>query len=650
MKSNIKKSLLFALTVAVLTVLTVFSVSAKTVTKNKLVYEVKDKTAVLIECKSNAKKIKVPSKVGKYKVTAIGEWAFSGKERLQSVELPKTVTRIGKAAFNECGTLKKIVIPSKVTRISSSAFWYCTSLEKAVIPASVTKFGKNVFEGCDKLTAYVVKGSKGEKYIKKQKNITLAYRYMTSLKLDAESVILSEGETYSLSVAKKPKKLYNSKVTFSSDNSEVVSVNGKGLMTAKAPGTAVITCKAKDGSGKRAVCTVRVRAKKSNKAVSVAPVAPATVTGMKAGSVSDSSVTLSWNSVKDASGYKIYLADADGAYIYKWATSSAHAEIKGLTAGTEYTFAVKAYKRNYYSSTDSVSYSAPVTAKTLPGKVSVITAEDELIYPDKMTLSWSAVDGSEGYNLYIYDKTEKDYVLYESTEALTCEVTGLRSDTVYRFRIKTYSGEDKTEGSFSETFSFTTDYLPSEGYQAAEGFIKALSQTKNLENSFELYTRYDVSDFEGVSDEISSVEDALYIKERGSYTFEKGQADKDGEKITVSDVIYPYSDESSLIRGDIISDTVEFAENGSGYTVSFSVSSREAENIIELTDIEKLKEEFPGFVLNSFETDDVTVSAKITEGIFEYLQVSVPVKLAFFLGGEKYEIAYTVSQSYYLFG
>ena len=39
MNSKIKKSLLFAFMVSVLTVLTVFSVNAKTVTKNKLVYD-----------------------------------------------------------------------------------------------------------------------------------------------------------------------------------------------------------------------------------------------------------------------------------------------------------------------------------------------------------------------------------------------------------------------------------------------------------------------------------------------------------------------------------------------------------------------------------------------------------------------------------
>lgn len=650
MKSNIKKSLLFALTVAVMTVLTVFSVSAKTVTKNKLVYEVSEKTAVLIECKSNAKKIKIPSKVGKYKVTAIGDWAFSGKTKLQSVEIPKTVTKIGKAAFNECSSLKKVIIPSKVKRIYSSAFWYCTSLKTAVIPASVNKFGKNIFEGCDELTAYVVKGSKSEKYIKNQKDIKLAYRYMTSLKLDAESLILSEGEAYSLSVTVKPKKLYNSKVTFSSDNNEVVTVNSKGILTAKTPGTAVITCKAKDGSGKKAVCTVTVKAKASAKAVSAAPVAPAGVTGLKVEAVSDSSVSLSWNAVKDASGYKVYLVRDDGTYEYRWAASSAKAEMKGLQAGREYTFAVKSYRRNYYSSTDSTAYSNGITVKTLPGKVSDITAQEKLIYPDKMTLSWNGAEGADGYNLYMYDKDKGDFVLYESTESLTCQVTGLTSGTEYRFRIKTYSGEEKAEGSFSETFTFCTDYLPTDEAQAAESFISALSETKTCDGSFELYTRYDVSDFDGVSEEISCVEDALSIKERGSYTFENGKADKDGEKISVTDVLYPYGTESGLILPDIMADTVEFGENGSGYDISFTVSSDEAEYIIPVTDTEKLEKEIDGFVLNSFETGDVSVNAKITDGVFEHLTVSVPVKLAFFLGGEKYEITYTVSQNYLFIG
>ncbi len=649
MNSKMKKSLLFAFTVCVLTVLTVFSVSAKTVTKNKLVYEVSKNTATLVECKSNAKKIKVPSKVGKYKVTAIGEWAFSEKKKLQSVELPKTLTKIGEAAFNECTSLKKIVIPSKVTRISSSAFWYCTNLEKAVIPASVTKFGKNIFEGCDKLTAYVVKGSKGEKYIKKQKHITLAYRYMTSLKLDADSVILDEGDTLKLTVTKKPKKLYNSKVSFSSSNEKVATVSPKGLITAKAKGTAVITCKAKDGSGKKAVCTVTVKAKKTKKAVSVTPAAPSAVTGLKVTAVSDSTVSLSWNKVNSATGYKIYLYDEAGkTYTYKWATADTKAEIKGLDPNSEYSFSVKAYNKNYYSSADSLSYSALVKGKTLPGKVSEVTAKDELIYPDEMTLFWKEVEGADGYNLYIYSKAEKNYVLYESTAGLSTRVTGLKPGTDCYFRIKTYSGESKTEGSFSKTFTFTTDYLPATAQQAAEGFISALSATKGLDASFELYTRFSVSDFESTDGVPQNVIDSLSFKQNCLYIFENGFTVKDGRNLSVSDVIHPYGKESSLTWSDIVKDSASFAQSGYGYSVFFDVSAEEVKDVALLTDIEKLKEENPGFVLYSYETGNADINAKVTEGVFDYLQVKVPVKMIFIFGGEKHEITYTISQDYFI--
>ncbi len=649
MNGKTKKSLLFAFMVLLLTVITVFSVSAKTVTKNKLVYEVSKKTATLVECKSNAKKIKVPSKVGKYKVTAIGEWAFSGRKKLQSVELPKTVTKIGEAAFNECSSLKKIVIPSKVTRISSSAFWYCTNLKTAVIPESVTKFGKNVFEGCDKLTAYVVKGSKAEKYVKKQKNITLGYRYMTSLKLDADSVMLEEDDTYKLTVTKRPKKLYNSKVSFSSSNEKVAAVSSKGIITAVGEGKAVITCKAKDGSGKKAVCTVTVKGKKTDKAVSLVPKAPSQITGLKVTAVSDSSVSLSWNSVKDATGYKIYIYDSLAkTYTYRWAASSAKAEVKGLEANNDYSFAVKAYTKNYYSSAESTSYSSVVTGKTLPGRVSEISAADELIYPDSMTLSWNAVEDADGYNLYIYSKNEKDYVLYESTSELFCEVTGLKSGIDYRFRIKTFSGENKTEGSFSETFTFTTDYLPATAPEAVEGFINALSFTKKLDTSFGLVTRFTVSDFEYEDETVQSVIDYLEHKETAIYSFENGFTEKDGERVSVNELIHPFGAESTLTYSDAVKDSAVFGQNGYGYTVSFDVSADETDKIALLTDIEKLKEAFPGFVLYSYETGEAEIDAKVVEGSLNYLQVKVPVKMAFIFDGEKYEISYSVSQDYFI--
>lgn len=51
----------------------------------------------------------------------------------------------------------------------------------------------------------------------------------------------------------------NKVVTWKSSNTKVATVNSRGKVTAKSPGTATITCTAKDGSGKKATCKITVR-------------------------------------------------------------------------------------------------------------------------------------------------------------------------------------------------------------------------------------------------------------------------------------------------------------------------------------------------------------------------------------------------------
>ena len=51
----------------------------------------------------------------------------------------------------------------------------------------------------------------------------------------------------------------NKAVTWKSSNTKVATVNSRGKVTAKSPGTSTITCTAKDGSGKKATCKITVR-------------------------------------------------------------------------------------------------------------------------------------------------------------------------------------------------------------------------------------------------------------------------------------------------------------------------------------------------------------------------------------------------------
>ena len=103
--------------------------------------------------------ITIPSTLGGYPVTTIGNYAFHNCTGLTSVTIPNSVTSINWHAFQNCTALTRITIPNSVTSIESYAFYNCDSLTRVTIPDSVTNLESWVFYSCDSLTSVTIGNS-----------------------------------------------------------------------------------------------------------------------------------------------------------------------------------------------------------------------------------------------------------------------------------------------------------------------------------------------------------------------------------------------------------------------------------------------------------------------------------------------------------
>ena len=196
-------------------------------------------------------------------VTSIGSSAFHWCDSLTSVTIPNSVTSIGTWAFSDCTSLTSVTIGNSVTSIGGDAFISCSSLTSVTIGNSVTSIGDGAFRYCRSLTDVYYSGTQEQwKAITIGSdndpllNATIHYNFK-AISVSPSSSTIVKGTTLQLKATFTPSNYSNKNVVWNSSNTSVATVSGTGKVTAKAAGTATITVKTSDGS-KSSSCKVTV--------------------------------------------------------------------------------------------------------------------------------------------------------------------------------------------------------------------------------------------------------------------------------------------------------------------------------------------------------------------------------------------------------
>ena len=232
-------------------------------------------------------------------------------------------------------------------------------------------------------------------------------------------------------------------------------------------------------------------------AVSVLAADVGRVTGVKASAITNNSVVITWNKISAADGYRLDYRENDG----KWITLSDTLEtnayvVKNLKLGSTYSFRVNAYDIVEVkilgvvisSSKDHANYSTVVSVSNSIGKVTNLKATTAA--PTKVKLTWSKVNGADGY--LVQKKVDGKWKNVKSVTTLSHTVTGLKVGSTTPFRVKAYANVDgkKVYGSVSSTVNGTAKVPNMSGFAVNVKDTTSVTLSWNRKSSVTGYQVY----------------------------------------------------------------------------------------------------------------------------------------------------------------
>ena len=269
-------------------------------------------------------------------VQAIGEECFMWCSKLKTVELPSSLKSIGNGAFCYCESLEQISIPNGVTTIEGSAFNDCTNLSEVSLPNTLKSIGDFCFSGCESLEKVVIPAS-----------VTSLGEYAFCGATDVEY--------YAGPLNAADFGTCRSLTRINKDGSKTVL---KGIPRGYKPGA---------------------------------------TTNLKAVPAGKNKVKLTWSAVSGAEGYLVY-AQKDKKYAYVGMTTKGTTFTDNNALDTDYNYYwVFAYVKDENGKMNPGGCSKYVYAKGITTAVTNLKANGTT---GKVTLSWTASSGADGYLIY----------------------------------------------------------------------------------------------------------------------------------------------------------------------------------------------------------------------------------------------------------
>ena len=177
---------------------------------------------------------------------------------------------------------------------------------------------------------------------------------------------------------------------------------------------------------------------------STTPAAPA---NLKADVITDNSITISWDAVTGATGYRVYRAtsttNTPGAFSHvgtRGANETSFANTSGLSANRNYWYQVVALNGSLRSEPSeplqvrTETAEVPPAPATAPGNLTLATTQDTA----SITLTWGTVTGATQYQIErsSVSATSGFAFLTSATTPILNHSTGMTVGTRYFFRVR----------------------------------------------------------------------------------------------------------------------------------------------------------------------------------------------------------------------